>query len=172
MSVFGTVFFAAVTAAVLWWLYRSLKITTWVGMLGRLISAAMAIFIAWVMGASLLSGNSIGTLLTTLFYVFVGCALQFVIGTGLAFLCSQPISGKSFFRVIFFIPLMVTPLGVGYAMKMVADITKGPFEPLLWGCRHRELGLVRRPLGGALRHDDLRFLAMDSLHLHLHAGSA
>ena len=78
----------------------------------------------------MLSGNPIGTLLTTLFYVFVGCALQFVIGTGLAFLCSQPISGKNFFRVIFFIPLMITPLGVGYAMKMVADITKGPFEPL------------------------------------------
>ena len=93
----------------------------------------MAVFIAWILSASLLSGNSIGTLLTTLFYVFVGCALQFVIGTGLAFLCSQPISGKNFFRVIFFIPLMVTPLGVGYAMKMVADITKGPFEPLLRG---------------------------------------
>jgi multiple sugar transport system permease protein len=133
IGVLGSVFFAAVAVAVLWWLYRSLKTTSWVGMLGRLISAAMAIFIAWVIGASLLSGNSIGTLLTTLFYVFVGCALQFVIGTGLAFLCSQPISGKNFFRVIFFIPLMVTPLGVGYAMKMVADITKGPFEPLLRG---------------------------------------
>jgi multiple sugar transport system permease protein len=133
MGAFGTVFFVAVTAAVLWWLYRSLKITSWVGMLGRLISAAMAVFIAWVMAASLLSGNPIGTLLTTLFYVFVGCALQFVIGTGLAFLCSQPISGKNLFRVIFFIPLMVTPLGVGYAMKMVADITKGPFEPLFRG---------------------------------------
>ena len=130
MSFFGTVFLVAVTAAVLWWLYRSLKTTSWVGMLGRLISAAMAIFIAWVMAASLLSGNSIGTLLTTLFYVIVGCAFQFVIGTGLAFLCSQPIFGKNFFRVIFFIPLMITPLGVGYAMKMVADITKGPFQPL------------------------------------------
>jgi multiple sugar transport system permease protein len=130
MSVFGTVFFVAVTAAALWWLYRSLKITNWVGMLGRIISAAMAIFIAWVMAATLLSGNSIGTLLTTLFYVIVGCALQFLIGTGLAFLCSQPIAGKNFFRVIFFIPLMITPLGVGYAMKMVADITKGPFQPL------------------------------------------
>jgi multiple sugar transport system permease protein len=133
MSAFGVVFFGAVTLAVLWWLYRSLKITSWIGMVGRFISAAMAIFIAWVMGATLLSGNSIGTLLTTLFYVVVGCALQFVIGTGLAFLCSQPISGKNFFRVIFFIPLMITPLGVGYAMKMVADITKGPFEPLLRG---------------------------------------
>jgi multiple sugar transport system permease protein len=133
IGVFGAAFFVVVTAAILWWLYRSLKTTSWVGMLGRLISATMAVFIAWVLSASLLSGNSIGTLLTTLFYVFVGCALQFVIGTGLAFLCSQPISGKNFFRVIFFIPLMVTPLGVGYAMKMVADITKGPFEPLLRG---------------------------------------
>ncbi|NJM29377.1 MAG: sugar ABC transporter permease [Rhizobiales bacterium] len=62
--------------------------------------------------------------------MIIGCAPQFVIGTGLAFLCSQPISGKNFFRVIFFIPLMITPLGVGYAMKMVADITKGPFQPL------------------------------------------
>jgi multiple sugar transport system permease protein len=133
VSVLGLVFFAIVVAAVLWWLFRSLRIATWVGMIGRTISAAMAIFIAWIAAASLLSGNPIGTLLTTLFYVFVGCGLQFLIGTGLAFLCSQPIAGKSIFRVIFFIPLMVTPLGVGYAMKMVADITKGPFEPLLRG---------------------------------------
>ena len=26
---------------------------------------------------------------------------------------------------------MITPLGVGYAMRMLADVTKGPFEPLL-----------------------------------------
>ncbi len=79
------------------------------------------------MGATLLSGNPIGTLLTTLFYVIVGCALQFFIGTGLAFLCSQPIAGKSFFRVVFFIPLMVTPLGVGFAMRMVADSPKARY---------------------------------------------
>lgn len=131
VSIFGMIFFAVVAVAVLWWLYRSLRKTTWVGMLGRSISAAMAIFLAWILAVSFLSGNSIGTLYTTLFYVLVGCGLQFIIGTGLAFLCSQPIMGKNFFRVIFFIPLMVTPLGVGYAMKMVADVTKGPFEPLL-----------------------------------------
>jgi multiple sugar transport system permease protein len=129
MGVVGTVFFAVVSTAVLWWLYRSLRIATWVGMIGRLISAATAIFIAWIMGATLLSGNPIGTLLTTLFYVTIGCGLQFVIGTGLAFLCSQPIAGKSFFRVVFFIPLMITPLGVGFAMRMVADASKGPLLP-------------------------------------------
>jgi len=131
VSILGTIIFVAVVVAVLWWLYRSLKTATWVGMLGRSISAAAAIFLTWILSASLLSGNSIGTLYTTLFYVLVGCGVQFIIGTGLAFLCSQPILGKNFFRVIFFIPLMVTPLGVGYAMRMVADVTKGPFEPLL-----------------------------------------
>jgi len=129
LSVVGWVFSLAVTAAVLWWLIRSFGKTTWVGMVGRFISAALAIGIAFLLGATLLSGNPWGTLLTTLFYVVVGCIIQFIIGTGLAFLCSQPISGKSFFRVIFFIPLMITPLGVGYAFKMILDITKGPFQP-------------------------------------------
>jgi multiple sugar transport system permease protein len=131
VSILGMLVFFVIVVSVLIWLFRSRKITTWVGMLGRTVSAAMAIFLTWILGASLLSGNSIGTLYTTLFYVLVGCGIQFVIGTGLAFLCSQPIHGKNFFRVIFFIPLMVTPLGVGYAMKMVADVTKGPFEPFL-----------------------------------------
>ena len=131
VSNFALVVFALIVGAVLWWLIRSHRITTWVGMIGRTISSVMAIFLAWILCASLLSGNAIGTLYTTLFYVLVGCGLQFAIGTGLAFLCSQPISGKNFFRVIFFVPLMITPLGVGYAMKMVADITKGPFQPFL-----------------------------------------
>ncbi len=131
VSILGYAIFIIIVIAVLVWLWRSQKYTTWVGMIGRMISAAMAIFLSWLLCASLLSGNAIGTLYTTLFYVIVGCALQFVIGTGLAFLCSQPISGKNFFRVVFFIPLMITPLGVGYAMRMLADVTKGPFEPLL-----------------------------------------
>jgi multiple sugar transport system permease protein len=130
LSAIGWVFVVAVAAALVWWLIKSVSITTWVGMIGRLISAVAALFIAWLIGSTVLSGNPMGTLLTTLFYVIIGCAVQFVIGTGLAFLCSQPIAGKNFFRVIFFIPLMITPLGVGYAMKMVADITKGPFQPL------------------------------------------
>jgi multiple sugar transport system permease protein len=130
MSIFGWLFSIAILTAVMWWLYRSVKNgTSWIGMVGRLISAAMALFITFLLGSTLFSGNQWGTLLTTLFYVVVGCSLQFIIGTALAFLCSQPISGKSFFRVLFFIPLMITPLGVGYAFKMVLDITKGPFQP-------------------------------------------
>ena len=107
VNIVGMAIFAIVVIAILWWLIRSFKRTTWVGMIGRTISAAMGIFLSWILCASLLSGNAIGTLYTTLFYVFVGCSLQFMIGTGLAFLCSQPISGRNFFRVIFFIPLMI-----------------------------------------------------------------
>lgn len=101
VNIIGMAIFAIVVIAILWWLIRSVKRTTWVGMIGRTISAAMGIFLSWVLCASLLSGNAIGTLYTTLFYVFVGCTLQFVIGTGLAFLCSQPISGKNFFALSF-----------------------------------------------------------------------
>ncbi len=129
MSVLGWLVTLVVVSAVLWWLYRSFRVATWIGMIGRIISAAMAIFVIWILSGKLLSGNPWGTLLTTLFYVVVGCSLQFVIGTALAFLCSQPIVGKNFFRVLFFIPLMITPLGVGSAFKMVLDITKGPFQP-------------------------------------------
>ena len=130
MSVLGWLVTLVVVLAVLWWLYRSFRAgATWAGMIGRIISAAMAIFVVWILSGTLLSGNPWGTLLTTLFYVVVGCSLQFVIGTALAFLCSQPIVGRNFFRVLFFIPLMITPLGVGYAFKMVLDITKGPFQP-------------------------------------------
>jgi multiple sugar transport system permease protein len=131
MGVIGWIFTVAVTLAILWWLYRYLRRGFWwPGFVGRLISAFAAISIAYLLGATLLSGDQWGTLLTTLFFVIVGCSLQFAIGTALAFLCSQPISGKNFFRVLFFIPLMITPLGVGYAFKMVLDITKGPLEPL------------------------------------------
>lgn len=131
LSIFGWIFALAMTGLALWWLYRSWQNRShWIFLVGRLISAAMFIFIAWVLSLTLLSGNPWGTMMTTLFYVIVGCSIQFVIGMGLAFLCSQPISGKNFFRVLFFIPLMITPLGVGYAFKMVLDITKGPLQPL------------------------------------------
>ena len=75
MSAIGWLFSAAITAAVIWWIIRSISKTTWVGMIGRVISAVTAIFIAFLLGATLLSGNPWGTLMTTLFYVIVGCAL-------------------------------------------------------------------------------------------------
>ena len=139
IGVIGWLFAAIVFAAAVYWLYRSVQNgSRGIFLVGRLISASLFVVCGWLLGATLLSGSPWGTLLTTLFYVLVGCSLQFVIGTALAFLCSQPISGKNFFRVLFFIPLMITPLGVGYAFKMVLDITKGPLQPLWEGIGLRD----------------------------------
>lgn len=133
MSALGWIVSLTVIASMLWWLYTYCRQSfTVIGFIGRLITAAMMIGLALMFSGTVLSGNPWGTLGTTLFYVFVGCAIQFFIGLGLAFVCSQPIRGKSFFRVVFFIPLMITPLGVGYAFRMIAETNMGPIAPL-WG---------------------------------------
>lgn len=131
ISLLGWIVTLTAAAGILYWLYRyaTTKFTL-LGFVGRLITAAVSFGIALLFAATLFSGNPFGTLGVTLFYVFVGCLVQFVIGLGLAFLCSQQIRGRTFFRVVFFVPLMITPIGVGYAFRMMADTTKGPFSPL------------------------------------------
>jgi multiple sugar transport system permease protein len=131
LSVAGWVVAVASVVWAVWFLIRSVRRgTTLAGFAGRTIFAVLAAALGVMFAATLFSGNPWGTLGTTLFYVFVGCAVQFVIGLGLAFLCSQQIRGKNFFRVVFFVPLMITPLGVGYAFRMIADTGKGPFAPV------------------------------------------
>lgn len=131
ISVLGWVVGLAATGGVIWWLYRYIREQfSVVGLIGRLITAFVGLGLAWMFAATFFSGNQFGTLGVTLFYVFVGCGIQFLIGLGLAFLCSQPIRGRNLFRVLFFIPMMITPIGVGYIFRMMADTTKGPFSPV------------------------------------------
>ena len=131
ISLLGWIVILAAAAGILWWLYRYTTTSfTKFGFVGRLITASLGFGLALLLGATFFSGHPFGTLVITLFYVVFGCAVQFAIGLGLAFLCAQPIKGRTFFRVVFFVPLMVTPIGVGYAFRMMADTTKGPFSPL------------------------------------------
>src|SRR5262249_44834309 len=60
----------------------------------------------------------------------VGVFVQCGIGLGLALLCVQHLRGRGFFRVVFFLPMMITPVGVAYTFRMITDTTKGPFAPL------------------------------------------
>jgi multiple sugar transport system permease protein len=103
---------------------------TIMGGIGRAISFTFFAALAWLFASTIGVKGQIGSLSTTVFYVFLGVAIQFLIGTGLAFLCSQKIRGRSFFRVVFFIPLMVTPVGIAYTFRMMADMTVGPISPL------------------------------------------
>lgn len=125
------VVFAIYFAAVLYWLGRyAVRNFTVVGFIGRLLSAALATGIVLAALATLPAGGYEGTLLTTCFYVIVGVSVQFLIGLALALLCAQPIRARNFFRVVFFVPLMVTPVGVAYMFRMLADMQKGPFAPV------------------------------------------
>ena len=101
------------------------------GTLGRLLAAAVAMGLALTAIATTAAGGVPGTIVNTLLYVVVGVAVQFALGLALALLCGQPIRGRNFFRVLFFIPLMVTPVGIAYTFRMLADMQKGPFAPLV-----------------------------------------
>jgi len=37
---------------------------------------------------------------------------------------------RRFFRILFLVPLTITPVGIGYMFLMMTDTSKGPFEPL------------------------------------------
>jgi multiple sugar transport system permease protein len=102
-----------------------------VGTLGRLVTIAAAFALVLVAVVTSAPGGVPGTLVNTLLYVVVGVSVQFGLGLGLALLCGQQIRGRNVFRVLFFVPLMVTPVGIAYAFRMLADMQKGPFAPLL-----------------------------------------
>lgn len=98
------------------------------GWLGRLLAATLVLWIALLALATAAAQQ--GSLLTTLFYVVVGVAVQFGLGLGLALLCAQPIAARDFYRMAFFLPLMVTPVGIAYMFRMLADMQLGPLAPL------------------------------------------
>lgn len=102
---------------------------TIVGLIGRLIAASLLIALVILALLVLNAPGFPGSLMVTLIYVICGVALQFLLGLGLALLCAQDIRGRNFFRVVFFIPLMVTPVGIAYAFRMLADMGKGPLAP-------------------------------------------
>ncbi|MGE0007676.1 MAG: carbohydrate ABC transporter permease [Parvibaculaceae bacterium] len=119
-------------AVLLFLLYRYLTRgrATVIGTLGRLVAAATAMGLVLLVILTMAPGGVPGTIVNTLLYVVIGVAVQFALGLGLALLCGQPIHGRNFFRVLFFIPLMVTPVGIAYTFRMLADMQKGPFAPL------------------------------------------
>jgi multiple sugar transport system permease protein len=104
---------------------------TIMGTIGRLISASVVMGLALLAAATIGAGGVPGTLINTLLYVVVGVVVQFLLGLGLALLCGQPIRGRNAFRVLFFVPLIVTPVGIAYTFRMLADMQKGPFAPLV-----------------------------------------
>ncbi|HEX7473585.1 MAG TPA: sugar ABC transporter permease, partial [Candidatus Limnocylindrales bacterium] len=102
-----------------------------VGLVLRLIGGALLVLFTGLLVQTLASeGGRPGAVVVTLVFVFVGIALQIALGLGLAMLAVQQVPWRRFFRILFLIPLTITPVGVGYMFLMMTDTSKGPLEPL------------------------------------------
>jgi multiple sugar transport system permease protein len=85
----------------------------------------------WLFVQTLVSqGGRPGSLIVTFVYVFAGITVQYLLGLGLAMLAVQRLPGRRFFRIVFLLPLTITPVGVGYMFRMMTDTGKGPFAAL------------------------------------------
>jgi len=70
---------------------------------------------------------------TTLWYVIVSVAGQFVVGFGLALMLNRPIPGKGFLTTLLLLPMMLSPVVVGLFWKLIYDPS--------WGILNHALGL-------------------------------
>jgi multiple sugar transport system permease protein len=104
--------------------------TTLPGLLRRSVASAGAFLLVLLIVLTNSGDGRPGSLVVTLFYVGVGVLAQYGIGLGLALLCAQNLPGRTFFRVVFFLPMMITPVGIAYTFRMLSDTTKGPFTPI------------------------------------------
>jgi multiple sugar transport system permease protein len=100
------------------------------GLVGRIVVASVVTVLVWIMVQTIANSGRPGTVGVTVIYVFVDMFFQYMIGLGLAMLCIQHIPGRRFFRVVFLLPMMITPVGVAYTFRMLADTYKGPFYPV------------------------------------------
>ena len=104
--------------------------STVVGLFWRSVAAAGVFFLILLIVLTSGGEGHPGSLVVTLFYVGIGVCAQYLIGLGLALLCAQNLPGRTFFRVVFFLPMMITPVGIAYTFRMLSDTTKGPFTPI------------------------------------------
>jgi multiple sugar transport system permease protein len=116
------------------------------GLVLRLLGGVLLVGFVWLLVQAMTSeGGRPGSLIVTLIFVFVGISLQYVLGLGLALLAVQHVPGRRFFRIVFLIPLTITPVGVGYMFLMLTDTSKGPLEPVWVALGLRDFTWVTDP---------------------------
>jgi multiple sugar transport system permease protein len=137
---------AAVVAAI-WWLGRGAR--AGIGQFSlavRLGAGIVLVGFAWLVAQALASeGGRPGSLVVTMLFVLGGITLQYLVGLGLAILAVQRLPARRFFRVVFLIPLTITPVGAGYLFRMITDTSKGPIEPIWAGLGLRDYSWVTDP---------------------------
>jgi multiple sugar transport system permease protein len=100
------------------------------GVISRVLSALMAAGLVWLLIITL-SGSALpGSVVVTIVFALGGVTAQYLLGLGLAMLLTQTLPGKRFFRIVFLMPMMMTPVGIGFLFRMLADTGIGPLSPL------------------------------------------
>lgn len=120
------------------------------GLARTLVGGILALAAAWLVLSRLAPGGLLGTLQTTLFYVLVGTAVQYGLGLGLALLCAERLPGTRFFRVVFLLPLAITPVAIAYMFRMLTDTSKGPLQPIWAALGLSNYSWVNDPWGARL----------------------
>jgi multiple sugar transport system permease protein len=132
-----------------WGLYRAWRGgASPAGMVFRVLGALLAAGAIWLLAHTVLAhGGRPGTAVVTVIYVLVGIVVQFLLGLGLAYLLTQRLPGQRFFRVVFLLPMMITPVGVAYMFRMLTDTGKGPLQPLWAAVGLSDFSWVNDPWG-------------------------
>ena len=132
-----------------WGLYRAWRAgASPTGMVLRVLGVLLAAGAMWLLVQTLLAdGGRPGTAAVTVVYVLVGITAQFLLGLGLAYLLTQRLPGQRFFRVVFLLPMMITPVGVAYMFRMLTDTGKGPLQPLWAAVGLTDYSWVNDPWG-------------------------
>jgi multiple sugar transport system permease protein len=132
-SLIGWLVFILVSAVFLSWFYTEIrnKKLNIIGFLLRIVAVVGSLGLAWITVSTLFSPDGLpGTMVVTLFFVVAGVMLQYTLGLMLAMLLIQNIPGKRFFRIIFLLPMMITPVGIAFLFRMVTDTHVGPLAPI------------------------------------------
>jgi multiple sugar transport system permease protein len=151
-TVLSTAFLGAVYLLILYLLYRYSRgpNLTVGGLVGRVFAAIAAGALLWLVANTVLTSGRPGTLVVTIIYVGIDVTAQYVIGLGLALLVVQHLPGRRFFRVVFLLPMMITPVGVAYLFRMLTDTSKGPLYPLWAHLNLTDVSWVTNPWGARL----------------------
>jgi multiple sugar transport system permease protein len=144
----GWLVIAGGAGLLIWWLVTEVRGgVSVIGFILRLLVAVIAEGLLLLVVLAFAPEARPGTLMVTLVYVFFGITFQFLLGLGLAYLCTQRLVGRRFFRIIFLLPMMITPVGVAYMFEMLTDTQKGPFHPVFTFLGDSRFTWVNNPWG-------------------------
>ena len=135
-----------------WLLYRYVRSASRTpgGLIGRLVAVLGAGVLLWLVVSTVMTSGRPGTVVVTLVYVGVDVSVQYLLGLGLALLVVQHLPGRRFFRVVFLLPMMITPVGVAYLFQMLTNTSIGPLYPLWVRLGLTDVSWVTNPWGARL----------------------